>query len=163
MDTSHTCCNPDDKWKPSGFATGQTSLRRITPRIQKSRSQWKQFFHGKISETSACLNLQLTLDERLTLPFIDSSKNILLALNCFFWWVYLLRWFKALISQFMKWEDPRNILHVLTKTDVSRTTRISYLTWKILFSHSELMHVRILTNAMHVRKGKSTICMSEDK
>ena len=76
MDSLHTLCNQDDKWKSSGFATGETSLRRITPRIRKSRSQWKQFFHGKISETSACTNLQLTLDERLTLPFsIDFPKT----------------------------------------------------------------------------------------
>lgn len=35
MDSLHTLCNQDDKWKSSGFATGETSLRRITPKNPK--------------------------------------------------------------------------------------------------------------------------------
>lgn len=77
--------------------------------------------------------------------------------------MYLLRCFKVLIRQFMKWEEPQNIL-LFCQTDVLRTTNISYLTWKNLplAILNYLTHFSVLSNAMHVRREGSAVCMREE-
>lgn len=52
----------------------------------------------------------------------------------------------------------------LSKTDVLRTTNISYLTWKNLplAILNYLTHFSVLSNAMHVRREGSAVCMREE-
>lgn len=52
----------------------------------------------------------------------------------------------------------------LSKTDVLSTPNISYLTWTILplAILNYLTHFSVLTNAMHVRREGSAVCMREE-